>query len=177
MQDSTNKNKFIGTYYKKIRSSLEVQTQHVSCVINNSVLVHLVLCCLPLYSNYTLKLIAFCTRRLLAAKTARYRIPRGAHQWYHPAPVGNIKAITMLSLFHNKLNKIIGKTAPPTPKIPILTESTSCWVFEVASMWSPSPPYLKLILSAKQVQENARNTKTMVYMLFYYVEYFVWRLN
>lgn len=33
-------------------------------------------------------------------------------------------------------------------------------------MRSPSPPYLKLILSAKQVQENARNTKTMVYMLF-----------
>lgn len=113
MQYSPNKNKLIGTYYKKIRSSLEVQTQHVSCLINNSVLVHLVLCCLPLYSNYTLKLIAFCTRRLLAAKTALYRIPRGAHQWYHPAPVGNIKAITMLSLFHNKLNKIIGKPAPP----------------------------------------------------------------
>lgn len=73
----------------------------------------------------------------------------------------------MLSLSHNKLNKIIGKPAPPpTPKIPILTESTSRWVFEVASMGSPSPPYLKLILSAKQVQENARNTKTMVYMLF-----------
>lgn len=131
MQDSTNKNKLIGTYYKKIRSSLEVQTQHVSCVKNNSVLVHLVLCCLPLYSNYTLKLIAFCTRRLLAAKTALYRIPRGAHQWYHPAPVGNIKAITMLSLFHNKINKIIGKTAPPNPQ-----NTYTYGIHELLGFWS-----------------------------------------